>query len=356
MVITGGGTGGHVFPALRIAKAFKRTGTDVLYIGSRKGLENKLAKEEKIKFKEIYTGKLRRYFSWRNFIDPLFISIGFLQSYYFLRKFDPQVVFSKGGYVSVPVCIAAKLLHIPIVLHESDLTPGLANKILINFADKICLSFKASLKHVDRNKAVVTGNPIREELFQGDVRKAKIITNFDEELPVILVCGGSLGSKSLNELIKNSLAELLEFSQVILQCGKGKKIKLDKDLKFNERFFQVEFVGVKAMANFYKFANIIISRAGAGQITELAYLKKPSILIPLGLSSSRGDQILNASILEENKATLVIKDGIKEDLFVRKVVRLLQDESLQKELSNNISKFYDIDAVKKIIKVIKEVI
>jgi UDP-N-acetylglucosamine--N-acetylmuramyl-(pentapeptide) pyrophosphoryl-undecaprenol N-acetylglucosamine transferase len=356
MVITGGGTGGHVFPALRVANSFKRTGTDVLYIGSKNGLEMKLSKEEGIKFRSIFTGKLRRYFSWKNFIDPFFVLIGFFQSYYLLRKFNPQIIFSKGGYVSLPVCIAGKILNIPIVLHESDLTPGLANKILIKFANKICISFKESFNYIKSNKLVLTGNPIREELFEGNINKAKIITDFNSNLPVILVCGGSLGSRILNELIRKSLVNLLEFSQIILQCGKGKKIILPDNLKFKERFFQVEFIGVKAMANFYKLADLIISRAGAGQITELAYLGKTSVLIPLSLNSSRGDQVLNASLLQKNKAALVFDEAIDDEDFSKEILKLLKDKELQGELSSNIKNFYFKDSIKDIMKVIKNIL
>jgi len=357
MVITGGGTGGHVFPALRIAKAFQRTGTDVLYIGSEKGMESKLSKEAEVNFKSVLTGKLRRYFAWKNFSDPFLIIAGFFQSYLILRKFSPQVVFSKGGYVSVPVSLAAWLLRIPVVLHESDMSPGLANRILIRFAKKICFSFKESSKYVKSKKYVITGNPIREELFLGDIEKAKVITEFNEELPVILVCGGSLGSSDLNNLISKSLEKILKYSQVILQCGKGKQIPIDKDLKNKNRFFQVEFVGVKALANLYKLANIIVSRAGASQITELAFLGKPSILIPLGLKMSRGDQILNAKVLEKTKSSIVLNsDEITPDIFCKSLEKLVNNKKLQDKLSKSIKRYYEVDTVKKIVKEIKEVI
>jgi len=357
MVITGGGTGGHVFPALRIAKAFQRTGTDVLYIGSKNGMENKLSKDVDVNFKSISTGKLRRYFDWKNFSDPFLIILGFFQSYIILRKFNPQVVFSKGGYVSVPVVVAAWLLRIPIILHESDMSPGLANRILIKFAKKICLSFKESSKYIKSNNYVVTGNPIREELFLGDIKKAKIITGFDDKLPVVFVCGGSLGSSSLNKLVLESLDKILKFSQVILQCGKGKQIEISKKIKNRNRFFQVEFVGVKALANFYKFADIIVSRAGAGQITELAFLGKPSILIPLGLEMSRGDQILNSKILEKTKSAIVLKnEKVTSNKFCKILEDLLNNKKRQDKLSKSIQRYYDADSVKKIVKEIKEVV
>jgi len=356
IVITGGGTGGHVFPAIRVAKAFSRVGTDILYIGSKDSMEEKLAKESSIKFKSVNTGKLRRYFSLENFVDPFKVGVGIIESIKLIKNFDPEVVFSKGGFVSVPVCIAAWRLKIPIVLHESDVTPGLANRILMKMAYKICYSFKESEKYINSEKAVLTGNPIREELYEGDIKKAKIVSGLEEDLPVIFVCGGSLGSVELNDLIKNSLKKLLPICQIVLQCGKGKQIDLG-NIAHKNRLFQVEFLGMKAMANFYKFADIIISRAGAGQITELAFLAKPSILIPLGLNASRGDQIVNASILEKKSAAVVLQsDNLSEEVFVDAVKSLIKDKKLKDKLSKNIKKFFYKNAVQSIVKVIKDAV
>jgi UDP-N-acetylglucosamine--N-acetylmuramyl-(pentapeptide) pyrophosphoryl-undecaprenol N-acetylglucosamine transferase len=356
MVVTGGGTGGHVFPAIRVAKAFQRTGTDILYIGSAKGIEKSLCKEANIRFKSVKTGKFRRYFSWQNFIDPFNIFSGILKSYIILKRYEPEVVFSKGGYVSVPVVFSAWVLNIPVILHESDITPGLANRMMIPFSSKICVSFYESLKLVPSGKAVFTGNPIREELFHGDVKKGRIVAGFDEgdsSVPVILFLGGSLGAQEINNLVFDALPLLTEFSKVILQAGKGKLINIS-NLKHKDRFFQFEFVGVKALANFYKLSDIIVSRAGAGQITELAFLSKPSILIPLSKDASRGDQIVNANLLLQEKAAIVLEGNeVTKKKLLDSIEKVLTSVRIQTRLKKNIQMFYNKDAVRDIMKVIR---
>ena len=294
IVLTGGGSAGHVIPNLMLLQDLLAGGWDVHYIGSRTGVEAALARREGVTYHTVSTGKLRRYLDIKNFLDPFRVIAGIFQSIFILLKLRPKIIFSKGGFVAVPVMLAGWLLRIPAVIHESDMTQGLANRISAPFAKKICLSFQKtmeSLKPFERAKAVYTGAPVRPELSAGDAGEGYRICGFNAGKPVLLVAGGSQGSGSLNRIVRSELPELTKTWQVAHLCGRG---NIDENLLGAVGYKQMEYAADE-LAHLYKISRAAVSRSGSNTIFELLYLKIPSVLIPLPLSASRGDQILNAA-------------------------------------------------------------
>lgn len=304
IVMTGGGTAGHVTPNIALFPALRSAGYEIHYIGSYTGIEKKLIEEQHIPYSGISSGKLRRYKDLRNLTDPFRVIKGLGQSVSLLKKIKPDVVFSKGGFVSAPVVIAAKMLHIPAIIHESDLTPGLANKLAIPSATKVCCNFPETLEYLPKNKAVLTGSPIRQELLRGDSRRAMQLCHFSSEKPVILVIGGSSGSKFINDTIRSLLDDLLPDYQIIHLCGKG---NLDASLEKRSGYAQFEYVN-RELRDMLALSSVVISRAGANAICELLALHKPNILIPLSAKASRGDQVLNARSFEKQGYSMVIEE------------------------------------------------
>lgn len=304
IILTGGGTAGHVTPNMALVPTLIDEGYDISYIGSYNGMEKKLIEDIGIPYYGISSGKLRRYFDIKNFSDPFRVIKGFFEAKTLLKKLKPDVVFSKGGFVTVPVVMAAKKLHIPVIIHESDMTPGLANKLSIPSASKVCCNFPETIKHLPEGKAVLTGSPIREELFQGDRREGLRLCEFTENKPVLLIIGGSLGSVAINNAIRNNLDALLEKYQIIHLCGRN---NLDQLLLEKKGYQQFEYVK-KELKHYFACADVVVSRAGANAICELLALRKPNILIPLGLDASRGDQILNAKSFEKQGYSYVIQE------------------------------------------------
>lgn len=305
IVMTGGGTAGHVTPNIALMPALKEAGYDIEYIGSVNGMEKGLIEAQKIPYHGISSGKLRRYFDWKNFTDPFRVLKGYGQAVSLMKKLKPDVVFSKGGFVSVPVVLAAKHCHVPAIIHESDITPGLANKIAIKGAKKVCCNFPETMKYLPADKAVLTGSPIRRELFSGVAENAIKLCNFpDHNKPVILIIGGSLGSKKVNEAVREILPELLKDFYVIHLCGKG---NLDNKLAGITGYAQFEYANAE-LTDMFALADMAISRAGANSICELLALHKPNILIPLSAAASRGDQVLNAKSFKKQGFSYVIEE------------------------------------------------
>lgn len=313
IILTGGGTAGHVTPNIALIPELEKRGYEIHYIGSKDGIEKKLMGDFDIPYYGISSGKLRRYFDVKNFTDPVRIMKGYSEAAKLIKKIEPDVIFSKGGFVTVPVVLAAKRKKVPCVLHESDLSPGLANKLCIPSATAICANFPETLSHLPEEKAHLTGSPIRRELFSGNRLKGLDFCGFHTGKPVILVIGGSLGSVCVNEAVQGVLPQLLEKFQVIHLCGKG---KLDEDLQGTEGYVQFEYIQ-KELCDLLDAADLVISRAGANAICELLALHKPNILIPLSLSASRGDQILNAESFEKQGFSYVIRE---EDLTGEKLL------------------------------------
>ena len=305
IIMTGGGTAGHVTPNIALMPALKEAGYDIEYIGSVNGMEKDLIQATGVPYHGISSGKLRRYFDWKNFSDPFRVIKGYGQAISLMKKIKPDVVFSKGGFVSVPVVLAAKHCHIPAIIHESDITPGLANRIAIKGAKKVCSNFPETMKYLPSDKAVLTGSPIRRELFSGNADNALKLCKFpDHNKPVLLIIGGSLGSKIVNEAVRKVLPELLEKFYIIHLCGKG---NLDNSLTGTIGYAQFEYASSE-LTDMFALADMAISRAGANSICELLALHKPNILIPLSATASRGDQVLNAKSFKKQGFSFVLEE------------------------------------------------
>ena len=304
ILFTGGGSAGHVSVNVALIPELKKKGYQISYIGSKKGIEKEMIEKiSGVEYHEISSGKLRRYFSWENFIDPFKVLKGIIDSIFILKKEKPEFVFSKGGFVSVPVCLAARILKIPVVLHESDLTPGLANKINIKFSNHIFTTFEDTLKYLPKGKASLIGAIVRDDIYNGDKEAGYKFCNFNSEKPVILVMGGSLGSKILNDYIWNNIEELTKKYQIVHLVGKN---LLNKDIKA-EGYCQYEFLA-QELFDVFQIVDFTISRAGANALYEYLALEKPAILVPLGTNQSRGDQIENARFFEKNGFAKVMSE------------------------------------------------
>lgn len=348
IIMTGGGTAGHVTPNLALAPKLKEKGFEIKYIGSKDGIEKEIISDAKIPYFAISSGKLRRYFDVKNFTDPFKVMKGVIEANKILKKEKPDVIFSKGGFVAVPVVIAASMKKIPVVSHESDLTPGLANKLSAPFCDKLCVTFRESLKYVKDGKGVLTGTPIRSEILNGDKEKGKRICGFNGEKPILLVIGGSLGAKSINDEVRKNINNLTNEFNIIHVCGKG---NMDSNLNNYKEYKQFEYVK-EDLPHLLKSADYIISRAGANVIFELLALKKPTLLIPLSKKTSRGDQVLNANSFEKEGYSIVLdEDKMLEDgsLFMKKVKEL-------REIKNNLIKNMENSNTKNGVDAILEVI
>ena len=349
IILTGGGTAGHVTPNIALLPRLKELGYDIQYIGSYTGIEKELIEPFCIPYHGISSGKLRRYFSVQNFTDPFRVLKGFREAHKLIRQLKPDVIFSKGGFVSVPVVLAGKRCKVPVIIHESDMTPGLANKIAIPSAAKVCCNFPETLKSLPEGKAVLTGSPIRQELLSGNKIAAMDMCHFTSDKPVILVIGGSLGAVAVNNAVREALPELLKDFQIIHLCGKG---KMDESLKDVEGYCQFEYIK-NELRNLFALADIVISRAGANAICELLALHKPNLLIPLSANASRGDQILNARSFERQGFSLVLEEEqLTKDTLLAAVKNLYENRTT---FINSKKNSGQQDSIGTIIKLIEEV-
>lgn len=322
IVLTGGGTAGHVTPNLALLPSLQAAGFLITYMGSYDGIEKRLIEDFGIPYVGIATGKFRRYLDVKNLTDPFRVIKGYSEARKFLKEYRPDVVFSKGGFVSVPVVRAAASLKIPCIIHESDMTPGLANKLCFPVAKKICCNFPETYKMLPKEKAVLTGTPIRAELAQGNKLAGLEMCGFTANKPVIMVIGGSLGAMNVNKAVRDALPQLLEKYQVVHLCGKD---KMDNLLLTTPGYKQFEYLKTE-LKDIFAMADIVISRAGANAICELLALRKPNILIPLPASSSRGDQLLNAASFESQGFSIVLhEDDLTTALLVDKVNELYEN-------------------------------
>lgn len=324
VLLTGGGTGGHVVPNIAVIEELRKNADnnaetlEILYVGSKGGIEKKMIEKHNVNIVCIYCGKLRRYFSLDNFLDFFKVPVGIFQAYKILKKFKPDVVFSKGGYVSLPVSIAAGMLKIPLLVHESDLNPGLANKLSFRFASKILLSFEESksfiesIAGIDENNIIVTGNPIRKINFEGDADRGRRIVNGHK--PIIFIMGGSLGANQINQLVWGCLKEILEDFDVIHQVGKG---NLNSQIAY-DGYKQFEFIN-EELPDIYAACDMIVSRGGANSLFEIALLKKKALIIPLSNESSRGDQVENANVFVEKIGFSMLTGEINSSDFLLKI-------------------------------------
>ncbi|OCH97233.1 undecaprenyldiphospho-muramoylpentapeptide beta-N-acetylglucosaminyltransferase [Legionella jamestowniensis] len=349
IVFTGGGTAGHVTPNLALIEILQKNDWQIDYIGSEEGVEKGMISTLNIPYHAISSGKLRRYFSWQNFLDPLKIFGGVVQSYCLLRKLKADIVFSKGGFVAFPVVVAAWLNRIPVIAHESDMTPGLANRLSFPFVDKICVTFAAAKKHFKKQQKIeVTGTPIRSQLFKGSKKKGLELCGFTTEKPCILAMGGSLGSALLNSTLRENLAALCEHFQIIHLCGKG---KVDPGLLNKKGYCQLEYAN-EELADLFAATDLVISRAGANALCEILALGKPHVLIPLSAKVSRGDQIQNANYFKGQGVSVVVEE---EKLTAQTLLKAINDVNQHKEEIVAKIKALNIEsAALKIIALIKE--
>ena len=322
IILTGGGTAGHVTPNLALIPALKDAGFDICYIGSYDGIEKKLITGLDIPYYGIDSGKLRRYKSLKNLSDPFHVIHGYAESSKLMKELNPDIVFSKGGYVSVPVVLSAAARHIPVISHESDMTPGLANKITAGSATKICCNFPETVKLLPADKAVLTGTPIRQELLNGNKLAGLNFCGFTTAKPVLLVVGGSTGAVHVNNAIRAVLPTLLKTYQVCHLCGTG---KTDESLNKINGYVQFEYVN-KEMRDLFAMSDIVVSRAGANAICELLALKKPNLLIPLSAKASRGDQILNAdSFKKQGYSSVLLEEDLSDDSLLDAINELYEN-------------------------------
>lgn len=350
IVLTGGGTAGHVTPNLALLPRLTELGYDITYMGSLDGIEKKLVADFNLPYYGVPVGKLRRYLDPKNFTDPFKVIKGYNEARKYLKEIKPDVVFSKGGYVSVPIVRAAASLKIPCIIHESDLTPGLANKLCIPKATKVCCNFPETFDKLPADKAVLTGSPVRAELFVGNAEAAREMCGFNNEKPVIMVIGGSTGSVAINKAVRAALPELLKEFQVVHLCGTG---RIDNMLLTTEGYKQFEYLKSE-LKDVMALCDIVISRAGANAICELLSLKKPNLLIPLSRAASRGDQILNANSFEAQNYSLVLQEEDLDEISLLEKVH---------ELYNNretyiaaMEKSNQINAIEKIVSLIDDAV
>lgn len=346
IVLTGGGTAGHVTPNIALLPKLQELGYKIDYIGSYDGIEKKLIESYEIPYHGISSGKLRRYFDVKNFTDPFKVLKGYGQAVRILKKLKPNIVFSKGGFVSVPVVLAAKHCKIPVIIHESDITPGLANKLAIPSATKVCCNFPETLQYLPKGKAILTGSPIRSELLKGDKVQAYRFGGFTETKPIMLVIGGSIGSVFINQIVREALPELLKKYQVIHLCGKG---NLEESLNNTQGYAQYEYIKDE-LKDLFAAADIVVSRAGANAICELLALHKPNILIPLSAAASRGDQILNAKSFEKQGFSYVIEEEkLTKDLLLASIENVYENRETYKQAMKKSSQMDSVETVIQLI-------
>lgn len=347
ILLTGGGTAGHVTPNIALLPHLKEADFEISYVGSYTGMEKELIKAQNIPYYGISSGKLRRYLDLKNLSDPFKVIKGLGQAIRLIHKIKPDVIFSKGGFVSVPVVLAAKFCHVPAIIHESDLTPGLANKIAIPCATKVCCNFPETVKYLPPKKAVLTGSPIRRELLRGDAAAARSLCGFDESRPVLFVIGGSSGSVIINNVVREALPTLLERFQVIHMCGKG---NLEPTLASTKGYHQIEYIGDE-LCDIFAMSDIVVSRAGANSICELLALRKPNLLIPLSAAASRGDQILNAGSFEKQGFSMVLlEENMTTATLISSIDQLYADREKYVQAMKDSRQIDSIDMIVDLIK------
>ncbi len=365
VVITGGGTGGHVFPGLAVAEELReRYAAEVVWVGSRTGIERRIVNEYGLPYRAVSTGKLRRYFSVHNLVDAVKVPAGIIEALVALGRLRPAVVFSKGGYVAVPVVVAARILGIPVVAHESDFDPGLATRISAQFAERILVAYDESVEQFApsvRPRIVVTGNPVRKAIAGGQAARGRTYLGLSGERPVVLFLGGSLGSMQINEIVETALPQLLQICDVVHQTGEREPQRSPNSaLRASHGsvhpgryvacpFFSSEFADVLAAAD------VVVSRSGAGTIWENLSVGKASLLIPLGSDGSRGDQLRNAELcLQRGVAEVLWPAEVSAERLLDRLVPLVVDPEKRARLSHRARQLAEGDATGRVAAIVHE--
>jgi len=358
ILFAGGGTAGHLMPILAVISELKKIAKEkkipleFLLITTNDGFSSHLAEEAGIPYKTISFGKIRRYWSWRNIVDIFKMPLGFIQAFWYIYIFMPDVIFGKGGSASVPAVLVGWVYRIPVIIHESDAVPGLANRFLSHFARKIALGFSSAGKIFPQKKIILTGNPIRKEILKGDKEQAKLVFSLKENFPVVLIIGGSQGSQIINETILKALPSLLENCQIIHQCGiknyKEIKKRIEKlNIHWLNRYHLYPFLK-KNLKDAYAIADLIISRAGATAVAEIMALGKPSILVPL-TGSANNHQVQNAYYYSKLGAAIRMSEkNFQPNLLNRKVKEILSHPRLRREMTIRARKLAIPDAGQRI--------
>ena len=348
ILFTGGGTAGHVIVNLALIPIFQEDGWEIDYIGSKNGIEKDLIGQlENVTYYPISTGKLRRYMSIENFKDPFKVFAGMMQAWKIIGKRKPSIIFSKGGFVSVPVVLASKLRRVPTVIHESDYTPGLANRLAIPFSKKVLATFPETVEYLPEKKVEYVGAVIREELFQGSEEKGLLFTGLSKQKPILLIMGGSGGSKKINQVVRESLEQLLPILQIIHICGRG---NLDPNIE-HEGYVQYEYINDE-LKDIFSVTDYVLSRAGANAIFEFLALRIPMLLIPLSRAASRGDQIINADSFQKNGyAHVLLEENLTEDSFIQSIKKLKEAGPV---LIDQMKTYESEKARDRVIEIIKE--
>ncbi|EST56209.1 UDP-diphospho-muramoylpentapeptide beta-N- acetylglucosaminyltransferase [Brevibacillus panacihumi W25] len=348
IAFTGGGSAGHVTVNLACIPYFLEAGWEVAYIGSENGIERELAQDLRgVRYEAISTGKLRRYFDWKNATDPFRVAKGVWQATRFLSQWKPDVIFSKGGFVSVPVVMGGWLNRIPVVIHESDLTPGLANRLTVPFARKVCVTFPETLEHLPAKKGEWVGAIVRDELMRGNRERGLSLCGFTAEKPVILIMGGSLGAKRINEALRDRLSERLQRFQIAHICGKG-QVDDSLQLKGYKQFAYVK----EELPDLLAMADLVVSRAGSNAIFEFLALAKPMLLIPLSQKASRGDQILNAKSFErQGFCQVLLEEDMTQERFDQELEKLWELRTVYRE---RLRQSQEVDSLKRLLDVIRQ--
>ena len=346
IALVGGGTAGHITPNIALMEELEKRNYEIIYIGSKGGMEEGIMNKLSIPFFGITTDKLRRYFDIKNLMIPFNVLRGLSEAGKILKEQKVDIIFSKGGYVAVPVVIAASRMGIPIISHEADITPGLANKIASPHSKVICCNFEETAKSFGK-KGVHTGSPIRKSILNGDIKKAEAFLNFTEKKPIKFITGGSLGSQYINNLIRRNLDKLLISFNIVHQCGKG---NLDESIK-RDGYRQYEIIS-ENLADIFAVSDLIISRAGANIIFELLALKKPNLLIPLSKKASRGDQILNANSFAKKGYSVVLTEDEEDKYPWRFFEKLEELKSKKEEMKIKMEEARESDAINKICDII----
>ncbi len=349
IVLTGGGTLGHVTPHLALIPHLQEKGYEIHYIGTEKGMEReKMESVPGVTYHAVKSGKLRRYFSWQNFTDPFRVIAGAFQASHVIGKLKPDVVFSKGGFVAVPVVFGAWVHHVPVLCHESDLTPGLANKLCKPFAKRFATTFPECAAALG-DKAEMTGTPLRPELFKGERAKGLSLLHFDGSKPVLLMMGGSSGAQSVNKALREALPKLTAQFDVAHICGKG---NLDASLEGTAGYTQVEFLDAD-LPDALAAADLVLSRAGSNALCEFQALAKPLLLVPYPKGASRGDQILNAQSYEKRGLChVLLQENMTADTLTDALMKTWAD---REQLAAAVKAAPPADGTKRVLEMIEEI-
>lgn len=348
ILLVGGGTMGSVSPLIAVYEQIKKSKPKAkfLFLGTKDGPEQKAVDSYDIDFQAIPAGKLRRYFSWQNLLDPFKLVAAFLKSFVIIWKFKPQAVMIAGSFVGVPVAWAAWCLRVPILIHQQDIIAGLANKLMANAATKITVSFESSLKDFSSAKTVLTGNPVRQEFYSCDPDKGRVIFKLKDNLPVLLVVGGGTGAGAINQIVSQALPELLKFCQVIHITGRGKKLDFN-----DEDYHQFEFL-TNEMREALCAADLVVSRAGMSTLSELIILAKATIVIPIADSH----QEYNARYFQNNNAIVSLsQNSLTKDMFVSLVKEVLFDREKKNNLEIGISRMMQADGARQVVQLLLQI-